>query len=54
MHICWICHKEFPRPSGLATHMNTHSGAKPYRCPVPACSKTFAVRSNARRHLRIH
>ena len=28
MHICWICHKEFPRPSGLATHMNTHSGAK--------------------------
>jgi len=28
MHICWICQKEFPRPSGLATHMNTHSGLK--------------------------
>ena len=25
-----------------------------YKCPVPACPKTFAVRSNARRHLRIH
>src|SRR4051794_29134085 len=25
-----------------------------YKCPVPTCSKTFAVRSNARRHLRIH
>lgn len=28
IHICWICQKEFPRPSGLATHMNTHSGLK--------------------------
>lgn len=25
-----------------------------FKCPIPACSKTFAVRSNARRHLRIH
>lgn len=28
MHECEICHKNFPRPSGLNTHMNTHSGAK--------------------------
>lgn len=34
MHICWICHKEFPRPSGLATHMNTHSGAKRLSSPL--------------------
>ena len=28
MHKCSVCDKWFPRPSGLATHMNTHSGAK--------------------------
>jgi hypothetical protein len=28
MHQCEICHKNFPRPSGLNTHMNSHSGAK--------------------------
>ncbi|KAF8840560.1 hypothetical protein BDN67DRAFT_903328 [Paxillus ammoniavirescens] len=54
MHKCEKCDKEFPRPSGLTTHMNTHSGAKPYKCTVPGCDKHFAVRSNARRHLRTH
>lgn len=28
MHQCVVCGKWFPRPSGLATHMNSHSGAK--------------------------
>ncbi len=28
MHQCQTCKKWFPRPSGLATHMNVHSGAK--------------------------
>ncbi|KAJ8596188.1 hypothetical protein M405DRAFT_726757 [Rhizopogon salebrosus TDB-379] len=54
MHQCEICHKNFPRPSGLNTHMNSHSGAKPFKCPVPSCDKRFAVRSNAKRHLKTH
>ncbi|KIJ62169.1 hypothetical protein HYDPIDRAFT_72317, partial [Hydnomerulius pinastri MD-312] len=54
MHQCEQCNKVFPRPSGLATHMNSHSGAKPYKCSVPNCDKSFAVRSNAKRHLRTH
>ncbi|OBZ67330.1 Zinc finger protein 18 [Grifola frondosa] len=54
MHQCNVCFKMFPRPSGLATHMNSHSGAKPYKCPIPTCTKSFAVRSNAKRHLRTH
>ncbi|KAI0266523.1 hypothetical protein BC834DRAFT_788584, partial [Gloeopeniophorella convolvens] len=51
---CSICSKAFPRPSGLRTHMNSHSGDKPYRCPVQSCAKSFTVRSNAKRHIRTH
>ncbi|KAL0959616.1 hypothetical protein HGRIS_011319 [Hohenbuehelia grisea] len=54
MHECEICHKKFPRPSGLRTHMNTHTDSKPFPCTFSGCSKRFAVRSNAKRHLRTH
>lgn len=26
MHTCTICQKQFPRPSGLKTHLNSHTG----------------------------
>lgn len=54
MHDCEICGKKFPRPSGLRTHMNTHNNVKPYPCTFPGCTRSFAVRSNAKRHLRTH
>ncbi|KAJ7778086.1 hypothetical protein B0H16DRAFT_1301404, partial [Mycena metata] len=54
MHTCEICHKEFPRPSALRTHMNVHNNAKPHKCGFPNCPKTFSVLSNARRHYRTH
>lgn len=37
MHQCRICQKLFPRPSGLATHMNSHSGAR------RECSSPFSL-----------
>lgn len=54
MHECPECGKKFPRPSGLVTHRNSHSGAKPFKCTVLNCDKSFTVRSNARRHLKTH
>lgn len=73
MHNCPECGKQFPRPSGLATHLNSHSGEKrmdqycflfvsprltcrptAFKCIYDGCAKTFAVRSNARRHLKTH
>ncbi|KAK7022276.1 hypothetical protein R3P38DRAFT_3195656 [Favolaschia claudopus] len=72
MHPCEVCHKEFPRPSALETHMNTHNKVfrtsrryhaerqveftrgVAYHCSYPGCSKSFNVRSNARRHSQIH
>ncbi|KAJ7741948.1 hypothetical protein DFH07DRAFT_49145 [Mycena maculata] len=54
MHPCHICFKQFPRPSGLKTHMNSHTNTRPYTCGFHNCSKTFSVRSNAKRHYRTH
>ncbi|PPQ71528.1 hypothetical protein CVT24_006477 [Panaeolus cyanescens] len=54
MHPCPECHKEFPRPSGLKTHMTIHTKEKPFACAYPGCSRTFSVVSNAKRHMRSH
>ncbi|KAJ6506161.1 hypothetical protein C8R47DRAFT_967087, partial [Mycena vitilis] len=53
-HVCPECGKRFARPSSLNLHINTHTGAQPFRCPLPSCGRTFNVKSNMRRHLRNH
>ncbi|KAK0468841.1 hypothetical protein IW261DRAFT_1517107 [Armillaria novae-zelandiae] len=53
-HICQTCHKSFNRPSSLRIHVNTHTGATPFRCPFPGCGREFNVNSNMRRHYRNH
>ncbi|SMN20341.1 similar to Kazachstania naganishii KNAG_0J02250 hypothetical protein [Maudiozyma saulgeensis] len=53
-HCCKICGKKFQRPSTLDTHMNIHSGEKPYLCPFLECKKLFNARSNMLRHLKMH
>ena len=42
-------------PSNLASWLTTGVGCHTaYKCPVQTCNKSFAVRSNAKRHLRTH
>ncbi|PBK59250.1 hypothetical protein ARMSODRAFT_899515, partial [Armillaria solidipes] len=53
-HVCTICNKRFNRPSSLRIHVNTHTGATPFRCPFPGCGRGFNVNSNMRRHYRNH
>lgn len=53
-HVCTVCNKRFNRPSSLRIHVNTHTGATPFRCPFPGCSREFNVNSNMRRHYRNH
>lgn len=51
---CKICGKSFSRPSSLSTHINTHTGDKPFLCPFEGCSKGFNARSNMTRHFKTH
>ncbi|KAF7318561.1 hypothetical protein HMN09_00366400 [Mycena chlorophos] len=53
-HACPQCAKRFNRPSSLRIHVNTHTGATPFRCPYPNCGRAFNVNSNMRRHYRNH
>ncbi|KAJ7783092.1 hypothetical protein B0H16DRAFT_1297834 [Mycena metata] len=52
-HQCTYCNKRFNRPSGLKIHLTTHTGDKPFVCPEESCGRSFSVRSNMRRHVRI-
>ncbi|KAK4702993.1 hypothetical protein P7C70_g3226, partial [Phenoliferia sp. Uapishka_3] len=48
------CSKSFGRPSARETHSRTHTGAKPFTCPVPTCGRNFSVFSNLKRHMIVH
>ena len=45
---CSRCGKRFRSRSEIEQHINTHTGAKPFKCTV--CSRGFANRANHRTH----
>ncbi|CUS20584.1 LAQU0S01e09956g1_1 [Lachancea quebecensis] len=51
---CSRCLKIFTRSSALQSHILVHTGDRPFMCPNLNCSKSFNVKSNMIRHLKIH
>lgn len=49
---CPICRKAFRKLSNLRVHGQTHAKGKPFKCSEIGCTKSFGLKSNARRHER--
>ncbi|XP_058834967.1 zinc finger protein 182-like [Topomyia yanbarensis] len=50
---CKICHKTFERRKNLVSHVLTHTGELPYKCPI--CDERFRVVTDRKKHvLSVH
>ncbi|XP_050551147.1 zinc finger protein 32-like isoform X2 [Spodoptera frugiperda] len=49
---CFTCGKVVSSRFRLKTHMQTHTGERPYTCPH--CNKNFSLAQNLKVHLRVH
>lgn len=47
-----MCHKSFPTPGDLKSHMYVHNGSWPFQCQV--CKRGFSKQTNLRNHLFLH
>ncbi|XP_045606837.1 transcription factor IIIA isoform X2 [Procambarus clarkii] len=53
VHACTYegCTKAFCRPNLLAQHQRTHTGERPYVCPVAWCSRSYTRQQHLKRHM---
>ncbi|XP_066259483.1 uncharacterized protein [Euwallacea similis] len=51
-YLCTACGKNFQNRSNLKIHMLTHSGIKPFKCSIEACSSAFTTKQCLQLHYK--
>lgn len=52
--VCVTCGKRFVKKYNLSVHRRLHTGARPFKCDVPGCGRSFLWKSSLTCHAAVH
>merc|ERR1712043_131180 len=50
---CSTCGKKFLMRQRLICHERTHTGERPFTCPLPSCNLAYMSKTNLRTHMKL-